>query len=217
MARPVNADARATRRRILDSALVLFAERGPGGSPIREIARSAGVSLAMVHHYFGNKDGLYDACIDTMYADLAEMRDGMLAEAMAAQPAGLAQVLERSLRRGYRFARDHQPAMRMLLRQVVESGELDAERRERFQLPFLAEATALLTPGDARQATQTRLSLQTLIFTLARYSVSSDRELLTITGTDDVEVALAAVEDHLAAAGRALLPLGAGQLGSGKE
>lgn len=207
MARPVNADAEATRRRILDSALVLFAERGAGGSPIREIARSAGVSLAMVHHYFGNKDGLYAACVDTMYADLEGMRQSMLSEATAAGPGNLGQVIDGAVRNGFRFARGHQPAMRLLLRRVVESGGLDETRRERFQLPFLAEATALLAPGDGPRASAIRLALQTVVFALARYAVSSDEELLTITGADDVAAALTAVEDHLLETAHALLPI----------
>jgi len=70
MSRPVNADADATRQRMLEAAVQLFAERGLGSTSIRDVAGAAGVSLAMVHHYFGSKDDLYDACIDATYAEL---------------------------------------------------------------------------------------------------------------------------------------------------
>ena len=37
MARPVNADAEATRRRVLNAARDLFSERGSGGMGLREM------------------------------------------------------------------------------------------------------------------------------------------------------------------------------------
>lgn len=46
------------RERLLVSAARLFAERSFGGVSVREICKAAGTSINMVHHYFGNKDGL---------------------------------------------------------------------------------------------------------------------------------------------------------------
>jgi AcrR family transcriptional regulator len=53
--RPGNQD---TREAILDAARAAFAERGYDGASIRQIAMSAGVDPALVHHYFGAKDRL---------------------------------------------------------------------------------------------------------------------------------------------------------------
>jgi AcrR family transcriptional regulator len=50
------------RARIRDAALRLFAERGPKAATIRDIAASAGVSLGLVRHHFGSKEGLRAAC-----------------------------------------------------------------------------------------------------------------------------------------------------------
>ena len=61
MARPKNADAAATRGRILAAARSLFAEQGLGGTSTRDIARTAGVSVATLHHHFGNKEGIAEA------------------------------------------------------------------------------------------------------------------------------------------------------------
>jgi AcrR family transcriptional regulator len=47
--------ARATIR---NAALRLFADRGPDAVTVREIAKQAGVSPALVLHHFGSKDGL---------------------------------------------------------------------------------------------------------------------------------------------------------------
>lgn len=48
-----------TREAILDAARTAFAERGYDGASIRQIATSAGVDPALVHHYFGAKDRLF--------------------------------------------------------------------------------------------------------------------------------------------------------------
>ncbi len=63
MARPKTEDPEA-RAKILAAAERLFAERGLTGVAVRELAAKAGVNGAMIHYYFGNKDGLYDAVIE---------------------------------------------------------------------------------------------------------------------------------------------------------
>ena len=52
------------RAKIAAAAEELFAERGFDGAAIRDIARKAGVNGAMIHYYFGNKEGLYHAMLE---------------------------------------------------------------------------------------------------------------------------------------------------------
>jgi AcrR family transcriptional regulator len=59
--RPGNQD---TREAILTAARQAFADRGFDGASIRQIATSAGVDPALVHHYFGAKDQLFLATMD---------------------------------------------------------------------------------------------------------------------------------------------------------
>ncbi len=54
--RPGNPD---TREAILSASRDAFAERGYDAASIRQIAASAGVDPALVHHYFGNKEQLF--------------------------------------------------------------------------------------------------------------------------------------------------------------
>ena len=54
--RPGNQD---TRTAILAAARKAFAERGYDKASIRQIATSAGVDPALVHHYFGSKEQLF--------------------------------------------------------------------------------------------------------------------------------------------------------------
>ncbi|MGI5459274.1 TetR/AcrR family transcriptional regulator [Streptomyces sp. CA-249302] len=54
-----------TREQILESALHLFAERGYARTTIRAIAEDAEVDPALVHHFFSNKEGVFDAAVNS--------------------------------------------------------------------------------------------------------------------------------------------------------
>lgn len=62
--RPGNPD---TREAILAAARTVFAERGYDSASIRVIATSAGVDPALVHHYFGTKDQLFQAAMNVPF------------------------------------------------------------------------------------------------------------------------------------------------------
>ena len=57
-ASPAQADARS---RLLDAGLRLFAQQGYAETSTRELAEAAGVNIASISYYFGDKAGLYRA------------------------------------------------------------------------------------------------------------------------------------------------------------
>lgn len=62
-ARPLRRDAERNRRRILDAAAVVFADRGLGAS-LDDIAHEAEVGIGTVYRRFPDKDALIDALFD---------------------------------------------------------------------------------------------------------------------------------------------------------
>jgi len=58
------------RERILAAATTLFAERGYADAPIDAIARAAGVSPPVVYDHFASKLALYEAVLDSHFANL---------------------------------------------------------------------------------------------------------------------------------------------------
>jgi len=48
-----------SRARILKAATSIFAEKGPEGARVDEIADAAGINKRMIYHYFGSKENLY--------------------------------------------------------------------------------------------------------------------------------------------------------------
>ncbi|MCL6476241.1 MAG: TetR/AcrR family transcriptional regulator [Firmicutes bacterium] len=52
--------AQLRRQQLIDAALHQFAEKGYDGASIRDIAQAAGVTEALVYHYFRNKEHLFE-------------------------------------------------------------------------------------------------------------------------------------------------------------
>ena len=49
----------AQRNKILEAAMLAFAEKGLGGTSIREVGQAAGVNSALLYYYFENKHTLF--------------------------------------------------------------------------------------------------------------------------------------------------------------
>jgi TetR/AcrR family transcriptional regulator len=60
------------RAKLLKLAEQMFAERGFDGVSLRDLADEAGLTPAMIHYYFKNKDGLYAAMLDDVTGRLLE-------------------------------------------------------------------------------------------------------------------------------------------------
>lgn len=56
-----------TRHRLLEAAILVFAEKGFDGAGIREIALKAKANSALVQYYFGSKEGLYTAALQFLF------------------------------------------------------------------------------------------------------------------------------------------------------
>ncbi|MEU1849857.1 TetR family transcriptional regulator [Streptomyces sp. NPDC019990] len=70
--RPPRAESAGTRDRILATAREEFSERGYEKTSVRGIAKAAGVDSALVHHYFGTKEQVFEAAITQSFAPIAE-------------------------------------------------------------------------------------------------------------------------------------------------
>lgn len=65
-------DPVATKAALLRAAVAEFAAKGLAGARIDEIAQRAGVNKQLVYHYFGSKDDIYAAALETVYAEIRE-------------------------------------------------------------------------------------------------------------------------------------------------
>lgn len=206
MARPVGANAEETRRKILKSASNLFATGGFEGTSVRQIARGADVSLGMIRHYFGSKEGLYGACMATAYGVYAEL--GQQIKIGVSSGGVPEQVVGEATRAGFRFALENRAACKLVLWDLMEQDSWRHEHGDREMLPFILEAAGVLAEVLNRSVGQTALRIRSLIFLVARYATADHDEIAALLSGDTKaksdEATANAIEQHLAEIGARL-------------
>lgn len=70
-----------TRRKIMDSALAEFSEKGYGASSINTVCAGQGISKGIIYHYFETKNDLFLACVEECFQRLTEYLRQNLKEA----------------------------------------------------------------------------------------------------------------------------------------
>ncbi|WP_405934529.1 TetR/AcrR family transcriptional regulator [Streptomyces longwoodensis] len=75
--RPRRTEPADTRDRILDTARAEFSRYGYDGTSVRGIAKAAGVDSALVHHYFGTKEGVFEAAVAVAFAPALHAPDAV--------------------------------------------------------------------------------------------------------------------------------------------
>ena len=127
--------AATTRETLLDAALRLLEERGPGALRIRELAQAAEQSTMGVYTHFGSKQGLLEQLYLHGFRRLEERLDSVPSE--GPRPAGAARVRPRLPR-----VRTRQ---RRALRTHVRAGDPDFVPSDASRLAGLATFEMLAT------------------------------------------------------------------------
>ncbi len=139
------------RERLIASAARLFAEKSFGGVSVRDICKDAGTSINMIHHYFGNKEGLRDAIVaqfdENVY--LVPMR---LLESPAASREDLAARLLLTFETTLEACLRERDVMMVVIREQAPLATLDA-----FQAQFVAFLEAAKAEGYVRETLECSL------------------------------------------------------------
>jgi len=147
----------ATRDRILDAALEVFARKGYHRAIVDDIVRASGTSKGAVYHHFPNKEAVFLALVDDFAARLA----AAVAAAVAARHGALPKV-EGALTAALATFADNERLARLILLEAVSLGPTyqakRAEVADRFAAliqSYLDEAAAdgSIPPLDTRIAT----------------------------------------------------------------
>ncbi|MGH7414924.1 MAG: TetR/AcrR family transcriptional regulator [Candidatus Rokuibacteriota bacterium] len=147
----------ATRDKILQAALEVFAEKGYHRALVDDIVRASRTSKGAVYHHFPNKEALFLALVDELSARLAEA----MAAAIAGAHGALGKV-RAALTAGLETFARHRELARILLLESVSLGPAYQSKRlevhERFASLIQghlddAVAEGSIPPLDTRVAT----------------------------------------------------------------
>ncbi|MET8580540.1 TetR family transcriptional regulator [Streptomyces collinus] len=142
--RPPRTESADTRDRILAAAREVFSEHGYEKTSVRGIAKAAGVDAALVHHYFGTKEQIFEAAVAVAFAPALNAP-----EALAAGPVEA--VGERFTR--FVFGVWENPATRKpllaILRSAVNNETAAAVFRRLVAAQLLRRVAAQLDLPDA--------------------------------------------------------------------
>lgn len=69
-----------TKTELLEAAEALFLKKGFGNTSLSEIAKRAGITKSLIHHYFGSKEGIWSEVKNRRFAQYAERQSVMLSE-----------------------------------------------------------------------------------------------------------------------------------------
>lgn len=138
----VRSDGIEARQRLMDAALVLFADKGYAKTSIREIALAAHANVAAISYYFGDKAGLYRAVFFDQRTNPQLTNDVLKGAVGGLEPA--LQGLLRGLIEPIKLGDAMQQCMKLHFREMLEPTGLWAEEIETDVKPTHAALVAVL-------------------------------------------------------------------------
>lgn len=136
--------AQATQEKLLDAAAEEFAARGFAGARLREIARGVGVQPALIHHYFVDKQGLYEAVIRRVVDDMSVASWKVLESA-----TGLEAIVRGFVDVMVEFAARHHKMLALLRAELLSGETMLVEVLRERTVPLLE---AVVTIAERLQA-----------------------------------------------------------------
>jgi AcrR family transcriptional regulator len=142
--KPIVRDAEATKRRILKASKTEFARHGYGGARVDRIAKAARTNKRMLYYYYGSKEDLFLAALETAYDDIRAAERKLRLEEL--EPV---QAIERLVRFTWDYFVQH-PEFMMLLNaeNQHQARHLKKSRRAHaMNSPVIATIAVLLARG----------------------------------------------------------------------
>lgn len=107
-----------TKQKILEAAETAFSEKGLYGARVDEITEAAGVNKRMIYAYFGSKEKLYVAVLDTVYRRLTEREEELLN-----QQSDCVETVKRIIAHYFTFLHENPTFVKMLMWENLNEGQ----------------------------------------------------------------------------------------------
>jgi len=194
MARIKGRTREQTHASALNAAARVFAEFGFEGTTLSRIASLAGVTPATLCHHFGSKQGLYDAVVDTIYKDILGLAQHLQGDQSFAQ----------LIHHIYGYLAVRRDSLRLLMRNIVDSGGVTPRVREVHMGPLLANVSKLLAARFQVELRAARRAVVAMTHLIMRFITNSDEDNRIAFGLEsdadtrvEIEATLVSVGEHL--------------------
>ena len=153
-------DPETTRKAILEAAEELFICHGPTATSLSRIAKQAGVTKSLIHHYFKSKDDLWREVQRRHFLEYFEVQKNMITD-----EASTAELLAESITTYFRFLQSHPKSVRFVSWSILEDEESQcapAEEKELFELG-ISKIREAQEAGEIRSDLEPFFIIKTLI------------------------------------------------------
>ena len=137
-----------TRAAILQAAIEEFAREGVAGARTDSIARTAKVNKALLYYYFKDKETLYGAALDAVFAGLTERVNQVLAHDLPPR-----ETIREFVGAHFDFIASHQAYPRMVQREMMRAGRHSPHLKrivDGYLRPTFARLRQVMMEGIAR-------------------------------------------------------------------
>ncbi|MCV3271245.1 TetR/AcrR family transcriptional regulator [Roseobacter sinensis] len=177
-------DPERTRGKILEAALVEFAENGYDGAKVQKIASSAGCNARLIYHYFDNKDRLYMAALQRIYSEIRAQEEKLRLEALPPE-----QAITRLVETTFDFFENNPVFLAITRSENLLGGRFVAQMPEiqKMSAPFLKKVADVLSRGSATGVFRPGvdpLQLYVSIVALSAHHINAGHTLSATFGTD---------------------------------
>lgn len=196
-----------TRNRILLAALDVFGNHGFETVTTRQIAEAAGINLPALTYYFGNKEGLYLACAQSIVASFREGVGTIAAEAVAAlrkpmDAAGARELLKQLLAALARFllsSSTDQGRTLFVRREIASPGPAFEILYSELWLPGIEVTAQLLSRATSGRLSEPASTVRAVLMIASLTGFQSGRRVIARAAgdADPVDEVIAALHEQI--------------------
>jgi AcrR family transcriptional regulator len=180
----VRRDPERTRARILEAARIEFAQRGLGGARVDQITARAGSNKRMIYYYFGNKESLFLAALESAYEQIRRAEQSLKLTDLAP-----ADAMRRLVRFTWEYYLEHPEFLTLLNNENLHRAEhlKQSNKIQALHSPLVAMLEAVLARGQRAGVFRggvDAVQLYISIAALGYFYLSNNPTLSTIFGRD---------------------------------
>jgi AcrR family transcriptional regulator len=136
------------KERLLAESMKLFAEKGYEGVAVDKIVEAAGVNKRMIYHYFGSKEGVYNAVLEQAFEGLRASEEKFFLPAN--KPVHCREAMSELVGMYFLFLKSHPEFVRLLLWENLQQGtHMECTGAQVSKSPMLAHLAHLLAEGES--------------------------------------------------------------------